>query len=361
MARARVQAGRPFPAAFWHGVAALAVLALATACARRPSDGTVRIYVSSEQGGAVAIVDPEAGAVVGRIPVGKRPRGVRLLPDGRRLLVALSGSPIGGPGVDEKTLPPPDRAADGIGLVDLVAGKLVRIFPSGEDPEAFDLSPDGRTVYISNEETAGMSVLDLESGTITGRVGVGEEPEGVSVRPDGRVVYVTCEGDNEVVAVDTRTLAVLARIPTAARPRAIAFSRDGATAFVTAETGGAVTVIDATKHVPAATIAIPRSAGAPMPPRPMGSVLSRDGRQVFVSNGRGQSVVVLDVAGRRPVRLIERVGARPWGIGTSPDGRSLYTANGPSNDVSVVEIATGAVEKRVAVGGSPWGLVVGSK
>jgi YVTN family beta-propeller protein len=362
MDRARVQAGRPFPAAFWHGVPVLAVLALAIACARRPAQGRgVRVYVSNEKGGDVAIVDPDAGAVAGRIPVGKRPRGLRLLPDGLHLLVALSGSPIAGPGVDEKSLPPPDRAADGVGLVDLGAGKLVRIFPSGEDPEALDISPDGRTVYISNEETAEMSVLDLGTGAITGRVWVGEEPEGVSVRPDGRVVYVTCEGDNAVVAVDTRTLAVLARVPTAPRPRSIAFSRDGATAFVTAETGGAVTVIDATAHAPLATISIPRSAGAPTPPRPMGSVLSRDGRYVFVSNGRGQSVVVLDAAGRRPVRLIERVGARPWGIGTSPDGRKIYTANGPSDDVSVIDVASGVVERRVPVGGSPWGLVVGAK
>ena len=56
---------------------------------------------------------------------------------------------------------------------------------------ALDLSPDGTTIYVSNEETAEMSVLDLASGTIKSRVKIGEEPEGVTVRPDGREVYVT--------------------------------------------------------------------------------------------------------------------------------------------------------------------------
>lgn len=50
--------------------------------------------------------------------------------------------------------------------------------------------------------------------------------------------------------------------------------------------------------------------------------------------------------------------ARPWGIGVSPDGDKLFTANGPSGDMSIVDTASGKVERRVAVGGSPWGVVV---
>jgi len=67
---------------------------------------------------------------------------------------------------------------------------------------------------------------------------------------------------------------------------------------------------------------------------------------------------VIDVAERRLVRTIEDIGARPWGIAVSADGRKLYTANGPSGDVSIVDLATGTVERRVAIGGSPWGVIV---
>jgi hypothetical protein len=41
--------------------------------------------------------------------------------------VALSGSPIAPPGVDESTLPPPDKRADGIGVVSVADRKLLRI------------------------------------------------------------------------------------------------------------------------------------------------------------------------------------------------------------------------------------------
>ena len=50
-----------------------------------------------------------------RIAVGKRPRGIKLSRDGKLLYAAVTGSPLGGPNVDESKLPPADRDADGIG------------------------------------------------------------------------------------------------------------------------------------------------------------------------------------------------------------------------------------------------------
>ena len=145
--------------------------------------------MSDETGGNVVVIDPVSGQVVQTIAVGKRPRGIRLSRDGKQLLTALSGSPIAGPGVDESKLPPADRAADGIGVVELATHKVVRTYPSGQDPEVFDLSPDGATLYVSNEDAAQMSIVDLAAGTVASRVAVGEEPEGVTVSPDGREVW----------------------------------------------------------------------------------------------------------------------------------------------------------------------------
>ena len=50
-------------------------------------------------------------------------------PDKSTLYVALSSSPPAPPGVDESTLPPPDRTADGIGVFDIRQQKLVRVLP----------------------------------------------------------------------------------------------------------------------------------------------------------------------------------------------------------------------------------------
>jgi len=303
------------------------------------------------------VIDAARAQVIARIPVGKRPRGIRLSADRTQLFVALSGSPIGGPGVDESKLPPADRFADGIGVVDIATGKLTRTLKSGPDPETFDLSSDGALLFVSNEETAEMSVVDVASGEVRSRTPVGQEPEGVTTRPGGREVYVTSERDNDVAAIDTTTGKVLARINTDARPRSVTFSADGATAFVANEGDGTIAVIDAVKRVIAGNIAVPRAAGAAFAARPMGGVLAPDGAHAYFSLGRAKSVAEIDVVARKLKRVIEDVGERPWGIAISPDGRTLYTANGPSGDVAVIDVATGAVTTRVSTGGSPWGVV----
>src|SRR5215510_10774301 len=103
----------------------IALVLLGVACGSRPE----LVYVSAEQGGDVVVIDAQRAEVVARIPVGKRPRGLKLSHDKKLLYVALSGSPRGGPNVDESKLPPPDRAADGIGVIDLEQHKLVRTIP----------------------------------------------------------------------------------------------------------------------------------------------------------------------------------------------------------------------------------------
>ena len=334
-------------------------IAVAGGCAREREPPRGLVYVSDEDGGIVLAIDPAAAAIVDRIAVGKRPRGLRLSRDGKRLYVALSGSPRSGPGIDEAHRPPPDRASDGVGVVDLATRRLVAILPSGRDPETFDLSPDGKTLYVSNEETAEMTALDVSSGAVRGTVAVGREPEGVAVRPDGKVVFVTSEEDGDVTAVDTRTLTVVAKVPAGPRPRGVVFTKDGLTAFVTDEMGARVTVIDAAAYRAQGDIPLHEDSPMPSGPRPMGAVLSPDGKALYVSCGRGGSLAIIDVAARTQVRSIDGIGDRPWGIALSADGARLYSANGTSSDVSIVNLATGNVDRRVHTGGSPWGVVLG--
>jgi YVTN family beta-propeller protein len=80
---------------------ALLVAAAGPALAGEPAASTHLVYVSAEDSGEILAVDVDKAEVAARIPVGKRPRGIKVSPDGKLLYVALSGSPRGGPGVDE--------------------------------------------------------------------------------------------------------------------------------------------------------------------------------------------------------------------------------------------------------------------
>jgi len=319
----------------------------------RDAGATDAVLVTDESSGTVAVIDPRADRVTATIAVGKRPRGIQMSNEGRTAYVALSGSPASPPGTDPSTLPPADRSADGIGVLDLGSHRIVRVLSSGQDPESFALGTGETRLYVSNEETAGLSVVDVAKGTVLARVPVGEEPEGVRIRPDGQVVYVTNEADGTVSVVDTRTHAVVATIPTGKRPRAVAFTPDGSRAYVTDEASAALTVVDAARHEPIGTIDLAAAAGV-MPARPMGMAMARDGRTLYVTNGRAGTVAVVDTERLLVTQTIHEVGARPWGIALADD--KLYVANGPSGDVAVIDTRTDEVVARIPVGGSPWGV-----
>lgn len=314
-----------------------------------------RVYVSDEDGGNVVVISTSSDSVVARIPVGKRPRGLRVSPDGTRLFVALSGLPKSGPGGNAGQSPPADPAADGIGIVDLAALKLVRVIPGGRDPELFDVTGDGKRLWVSNEDAAEASLVDVEAGQIVRRVPVGKEPEGVGIHPGGKVVYVTNEADNSVSVLDIDSGQPVAQIATGGRPRSVVFTKDGLRAFVACETTHTLTLIDARTHTRSGELDLPGDLV-----RPMGLVISPDGRTLYASGGRGKTVhvIALEDAGPRIKSTITDVGVRPWGIGITRRGDRLYTANGPTGDVAVIDTATGAVSRHIAVGGSPWGIAV---
>jgi YVTN family beta-propeller protein len=302
----------------------------------------------------VVIVEPRQGRIVARIAVGKRPRGIVISPDRRRLYVALTGSPAAGPGVDESKLPPPDHRYDGIGVIDLKSQQLIHTYPSGIDPETFALSHDGKILYVSNEDSGQLSALDVTQGSLRVTVAVGTEPEGVAVSPDDRIVYVACETSNAVYVVEAHTMKVLAQIPTQKRPRAIYLAPRAQRGYATDEFGAALTVFDTRDYKALKTIEL----GDPKVVRPMGIASPDGGRRLYVTTGRFGALLEVDPESGQIIRTIDKVGERPWGVALSPDGGTAYTANGPGGDVSIVDLKTGRVESRVKVGGSPWGVVL---
>ncbi len=312
-----------------------------------------RIYVTNENSGDLSVIDGTTLEVVATVPLGKRPRGIHASPDGNTIYVALSGSPIGGPGVDESKLPPPDKSADGIGVFDVRQNKLLRIIQSGSDPENFDLSKDGRYIFVSNEDDAKASMIDVASGKVTKTFPVGEEPEGVKVSPDGKFVYVTSEDTGTISVIDVSAAKISKTFKVGRRPRSVVFMPDGSRAYVNAENDGTVTVVDAVKHEAIAMITLGERGVI----KPMGLLLSPDAAKLYVTTGRGHKVFVIDTKTNRVGSSFE-VGERPWGMALSPDGKTLYTANGPSNDVSVVDVANQKVTGKIKVGRGPWGIIV---
>src|SRR5207248_4918423 len=135
----------------------------AVMCLAKAESTSYLVFVSNERSGDVTVIDGSTDAVIATVPVGKRPRGIHATPDGKRLFVTLSGSPRMAPGVDENRAPA-DKTADGLGVIDVAARKLIDRWHVGSDPEQFAISKDGKFAFIANEDDASASIVDLSSG-----------------------------------------------------------------------------------------------------------------------------------------------------------------------------------------------------
>jgi YVTN family beta-propeller protein len=327
-------------------------VSLALAWPAQGSEARYHVYVSNEGSGDVTVIEGASHQVTATWTLGKRPRGLIGSAAQQRLYVAFSGSPLAGPGVDEKSLPPADKTADGIGVVRLADGHIEKTLTGISDPEQVLLSPDGSRLFVASEDAGVAVVIDAHSGKLMNSVDVGGEPEGLALSARAALLGVTSETDNSVALLALDSSKPVARIAVGQRPRDLAFTPDGKRLFVSGENDASITVIDVAARKAEQTLHM-TEAGA----RPKGIAMAPDGSRIYVTTGRGGHVDVIDVASLRVVASIA-VGARPWGIALSPDGRYLYTANGPSNDVSVVDTSSLSVIATVRAGEKPWGVTV---
>jgi len=334
-----------------------AALLLTLTLLSAPVSAAGRAYVSNEDGESVTVLDSRDGSVVATVPVGKRPRGLKLSRDGSVLYVAVSGLPKCPPSVPDAECAKlkRDLQADGIAMIDTATLQLRGLLKSGSDPEQFDVGHDGKRLFISNEDSARATVLDTTTGAILGTIPTGHEPEGVRMSPNGKWLLVTSETDSTVSIIDSSSLEVLKVVHVGLRPRDAAFTPDSKTAYVSGEGDASLSRVPIPSGEP-----VTRVLQLSQMARPMGVVFDAARKRIYVSTGRGGTVAVVQEEGGGGKLLKEiPVGARPWGIALSHDGRRLYTANGSSNDVTIIDTSSLSVVKKVPVGKGPWGVVVG--
>jgi PQQ-dependent catabolism-associated beta-propeller protein len=294
-------------------------------------------YVSSEKDDALTMIDLATLTVKGTVPTCKRGRHIQMTPDGK-IMVACTDS----------------NAAD---VIDPATGQSLRRIPMGDEPEAFDLSPDGKTIYVSNEDEGATSFIDAASGKKLQSIKVGKEPEGVKVSADGKTLYVTSEVASMVHVIDTASAKVVKNIKVGKRPRRMAITPDGKELWVTNELDSGVTIVSTADHSVIATLKFEVKGARAEDITPVGIQMSRDGKRAFVALGRANHVAFVDVPGRKVTNLV-LVGKRAWNVTLDKAEARLYVVNGLSDDVTVVDVAGAKAIKSVPVGRVPYGLVI---
>ena len=164
------------------------------------------LYVSDWGSRSVSVVDTVKGRRVQSIKVGLRPNDMALARDGR-LFVACAGDNtvhvIKTKTVETReveaspTRRPPEAARE------IISTSLYPDSPEGSTPDGVAVSPDGRTLFVSNADNNCVAVVDISNSlsesarkngesvsVVEGFIPVGWYPSAVAVSPDNKTLFV---------------------------------------------------------------------------------------------------------------------------------------------------------------------------
>ncbi|GAA0490290.1 hypothetical protein Ade02nite_24160 [Paractinoplanes deccanensis] len=272
-------------------------------------------------------------AVAGTVRVGTEPEGVTVSPDGRTVYVANQDSHI-------------------LSIMDVPSRKVASV-QLRNTPRFVTTSRDGRLVFVSMYEDdkrtgSGVAVVDARTRQVVRYLQTGLQPYTLSVGPDGDLwVPIHSEGRVEVFAAGS--LRMIANITVPPNPHAVGFSADLGRAFTANHESNQVSVIDMRTNRLLRTIDVSRA--------PHSIAVSPDGRVVLVAGYEAHTADLIDANTLRRSGPF-KVGRDPQSVAVAPDGRHAYVVNEGDNTVTVLNTTTGATAATVRVGGSPRTIAV---
>ena len=112
------------------------------------------------------------------------------------------------------------------------AGSKVTHIAIGKQPEAIDLSPDGKEIWAGLNAEGAIDIVDTSANKFKEKVNIGGRPYRVRFTPDGKFVVNSMVATKELLIIDAATRKEVRRIKLESVPLGIAFSADGKLAFV---------------------------------------------------------------------------------------------------------------------------------
>ena len=192
-----------------------------------------KLYFTAEVNRAVARYDPVANKLDWLMGTGQ---------NGSHMIVMTS---------DQKRIFTTNIGSDSITAFEFngvpPAGSKITHIPVGKQPEAIDLSPDGKEVWVGLNVDGGVDIVDAAALKVTERVKLGGRPYRVKFSPDGKQVLFTLLTTKEVILYDAATRKELRRVKLESTPMGVAYSPDGKIAYISLVQPDAVVKVDLEK------------------------------------------------------------------------------------------------------------------
>ncbi len=193
-----------------------------------------------------------------------------------------------------------------------------QVIPVGAVPKYLAITPDDRTVLVSNWCSFDLSVIDTATASEIARVPVGRHPRGIAITKDGTVAFVAVMGSRDIAVLDLATLTVSWFEDVGANPRHLVLSPDDETLYVTLNGTGRVAALDTATGEVRATVTTGRA------PRSM--AISDDGTSLYVVNYLSDTMSEVDT---ETLEVIETfaVADKPIGVAFDSGTRTVWVSS----------------------------------
>lgn len=174
------------------------------------------VYCEEQRGFDIAKIDLKTMDVVDRIKVNGEARPFIVTPDQKTIYVALSDLSgfaivdVPSDMITEVVLPP-------------TPGLPCHIEPGNTPTHGLGLTPDMKSLWITDVAGAGAYVYDVASKKLSAKIAIGKCPNWFAISSDGKYVGVTNAESNSVSLIDAKTHKVLSEIPVGKGPKRIEF------------------------------------------------------------------------------------------------------------------------------------------
>lgn len=199
------------------------------------------------------------------------------------------------------------EASRNVVLVNVRTGAIVRAAATNQPgSHMVGVTGDGVWGYTGDMQSNTVSKLDLRSGTAVRTYAVPTTPEAINVTPDGREVWVGSNALGRVSVVDTETGTVTTAAEGFSWPYRVLFTPDTSTVLLPDYRGNELRFVDRKSRREVGRMAFPDGG-------PQGIITTPDGRYAFLSLSAQGRIAAIDIARRTVVGHLE-VGATPDGV-----------------------------------------------
>jgi len=287
----------------------------------------------------LAIADPVAQKVVGRVPAGEDPHEIEAASDGKFAYITNYGAFS----VPQHT----------ISVVDLAAQKALPAIDLGPLRAPHGITRAEDKFYFTAEGSKAIARLDPATGRVDWLLGLGQDRTHMLAVGNNNAIFTSNVNSNTIAIIEPDPKADasgrhISLIQVGKGPEGFDVSPDGRELWAANSHEGTVSVID----VAAKQVTQSFSVSTKMSNR---LKFTLDGKMVLISDLGTGDLVIIDAAERREIKRL-KVGNAAAGILIAPDGDHAYVAAPRDSSVAVVDIKTLSIVGRIETGRGPDGM-----